>query len=363
MPTNDFLQFCPTDSGTNLPTQSAYAADSDRTSGNKPGIASAKLNNKALRQANFITSQLAQLTANQTSTDVLDDADNGKLLAQLSALIVPLAPVVTKYSSGTGTHNKSYIFFLASGSATAGATYTNNTNTFTVSSTIASGAQLRCTGNGAPTASGTLTKTGGTGDSSIVFYAVRAPINYQVIMAGGGGGGSGSGTAAAGNGGTGGDTTFGSALHTAAGGTGGLFASTGGVGGAATLGTGGVGFAFTGGNGTGPGASASTGGVSGGAGGNNALGGASGGGAAGGVSGTAAVTNTGGGGGGGGGTTSVGSGSGGGAGAYMNFTIASPSATYAYGVGAAGAAGTAGTSGAVGGAGGSGVILVTENFQ
>ena len=57
---------------------------------------------------------------------------------------------------------------------TVGAVYTNNGSTFTVVSTTTSiGGQqygsITCAGTGAPSASGTLTKTSGTGDSAILF--------------------------------------------------------------------------------------------------------------------------------------------------------------------------------------------------
>lgn len=65
----------------------------------------------------------------------------------------------------------SYIFTISSGSATAGATYTNNSVTFTVVETISTQTTLVCTASGPPTASGTLTKASGTGDSTITFSA------------------------------------------------------------------------------------------------------------------------------------------------------------------------------------------------
>jgi len=84
MGTNNFLTFCPTDSGTNLLTQSEYAIAADRTVGNQPGVASSKLVNKAIRQSAFITSQIAQYLANKLNANVLDDAD----VAVLQALFV-----------------------------------------------------------------------------------------------------------------------------------------------------------------------------------------------------------------------------------------------------------------------------------
>ena len=74
------------------------------------------------------------------------------------------------------------------------------------------------------------------------------------------------------------------------------------------------------------------------------------------------LLSVGGGGGGAGCGATVNSGSGGGAGGYLRKLIPSPSATYAYAVGAAGAAGTAGTGGSDGGAGSSGRIHITAYF-
>lgn len=68
-----------------------------------------------------------------------------------------------------GTLTAAYTFTVTSANATTGATYTNNGVTFTVVSTIAASTTLLMTGSGAPTVSGTLTKTGGTGDATITF--------------------------------------------------------------------------------------------------------------------------------------------------------------------------------------------------
>lgn len=64
-----------------------------------------------------------------------------------------------------------YVFTCSSANATVGATYANNSQTFTVLGTISAGTTLLCSGTGAPSASGTLTKATGTGDSSITFSA------------------------------------------------------------------------------------------------------------------------------------------------------------------------------------------------
>lgn len=198
-------------------------------------------------------------------------------------------------------------------------------------------------------------------------YTTAASVLYiRVEMVGAGGGGSGGGSSGAGAGGTGGNSTFGTTLLVANGGVGGATNTVGGAGGTASLGTGPVGTALQGGSGNGSMQTVSPiGGSVGGAGSGTPFGGAGAGGADA-TAGSPGITNTGSGGGGGGGQSSaltVNAGAGGGAGGYVNALIYTPSATYAYAVGAAGTAGGAGTTGAAGAAGGSGYILVTEYYQ
>lgn len=70
-------------------------------------------------------------------------------------------------------------------SPTVGATYTNNTVTFTVIATSLAGASgsiagtILATGASVPTSSGTLTKTGGTGDSTIAFTMFAVDTNIS----------------------------------------------------------------------------------------------------------------------------------------------------------------------------------------
>lgn len=98
---NNFLPFCPTDTGTNLLTQSEYALASDRTNGNQPGVASSKLNNKAIRQATFVTSQLAQWISNVLGADTLDNGDAAAFLAQIYSSFAPNASPSIKNLSFT----------------------------------------------------------------------------------------------------------------------------------------------------------------------------------------------------------------------------------------------------------------------
>jgi len=198
-------------------------------------------------------------------------------------------------------------------------------------------------------------------------YTLPAGVKWiRVRMVGGGGGGSGSGTASAGNGGAGGNSTFGTSLLTANGGSGGTYQVNGGSGGSATIGAGASGIAYSGGSGGGASTSAT-----------NYISlvgpmGAgtpfSGGGASTVTAGLNGISNSGSGGGGAGyqagaSVSQIYSGSSGGAGGFIDAIISAPSTTYAYAIGAAGTAGTAGTSGSAGGAGGSGVIIVEEHYN
>lgn len=76
-----------------------------------------------------------------------------------------------------------------------------------------------------------------------------------------------------------------------------------------------------------------------------------------------AKANTGSGGGAGMVAAAVPPGNGGAAGAYLESTISSPAASYAYSVGAKGAGGTAGTNGSAGGNGADGIIIIEAYWQ
>lgn len=369
MPTNDFLAFAAA-SGANVESQINYAADPLLPIGNQPGIAVSAFNNKAIRQSSIIMSQVAQFMANQTNTNVQDSsttANLAQILSQLQATFMSLPRITTHYTTaGSGTHVCTTYFFVAAANATASATYTNNSITFTVSKTISGGTLLQCTGNGSTTAnSGVLTKTGGTGDATITFYALRIPLSIRARGVGAGGGGGGSGTSGNTGGGTGGNTTFGSGLNVANGGVGGGGSgATGGTGGAASLGSGWAGIALAGAQGQGgrenvAGAEYASGSM----GGSSVYGGAGAGVFTGG--GGAAAINSGSGGGGGGinNVSTVVMGGGGGAGAYFDATLGSPAISYPYVVGAKGTSvGTGGASGFDGGAGADGQILIEESF-
>lgn len=147
-------------------------------------------------------------------------------------------------TGGFGSSTTGYLFTVTSANATLGAIYTNNSLTYTVTATIASGTQLFTTQASAPLSSGTLTKASGTGDATISFSLAEPLATYTVPTSpstpkalklkgvGGGGGGSGSGPGSIGS--NGGTTTFGSLFLILNGGIGATYSVTPSPGAAAT---------------------------------------------------------------------------------------------------------------------------------
>ena len=153
------------------------------------------------------------------------------------------------------------VFVCTSANATIGATYTFSGTTFTVANTIAAKTLLFTTGLGQGAgASGTLTKTSGTGDATIAFSLYCQTILYtppsglwglKVEGIGAGGSGSGSGTAATGgNGNSGYPTCFGMNYIFGTGGAGGVYSADGGAGGLTSIASL-IGYAYRGQNGAG----------------------------------------------------------------------------------------------------------------
>jgi hypothetical protein len=64
-----------------------------------------------------------------------------------------------------------YTFTISAGSATEGATYTNNSITFTVMASVSGATSIILSGAGDPQSSGTLTKATGDGDATLTFSA------------------------------------------------------------------------------------------------------------------------------------------------------------------------------------------------
>lgn len=334
----------------------------DNTSDSTKNSASVTLTNKTISTA----SNTIQSGAASNGQVLTANGSGGTSWASPAAARTLIPANVQRFTSGSGTYNRGYAFVITTGSATTGATYTNNGNTYTILETVSSGTLIYLSGTADPTASGTLTKSGGVGDTTLTFTESAKPIQLHVSAWGGGGSGTGSGTASATNGTAGTPSTFGTSLLSAGGGGVGNYQGAGGTGGTNTINS----PAKTvkniiGGNGDGYMTTSAAVAICGGSGGVNPLGGSSGQTTVG-NAGLAGATNTGAGGGGGAtnNTSSNYRGSGGGAGGYLEAIINSPSATYSYVVGAAGSpSGVAGTNGFGGGAGGSGCIVVEERYQ
>ena len=307
-----------------------------------------------------------EVTSSGVNGNILQSNGTKWISAPLTAAFT--APTIQKFLS-TGTTTGAF-FTVSSANATAGATYTNNTQTFTVLQTISSATQLFTSGTGTPLTSGTLTKSGGTGDTTITFSSTQplatytthtgpTPLYLKIKMVGAGG----SGGAYTTNGNAGGLTLFGTNVLIANGGIGGLSSSNSGAplaGGSFTVNAPATQIYGVAGGSTGAGDSSGTI-VPGSPGGNSIFGGSGGGGSLSSSGGVAAATNSGSGGGGGGGQSGgTGNGQGGAAGGGIEAIIASPAATYYYSVGLGGAAVT-GTMAS--GAGGAGQISVEEAYQ
>jgi hypothetical protein len=100
MATNEILRFAETDTGTNLLTQSEYAADSQRPIGNQPGVARSKLVNKALRQASLIAAGVAEFLADNQANNITDGLTPQNIADYMAAVVRSLG-IPTAVAGGT----------------------------------------------------------------------------------------------------------------------------------------------------------------------------------------------------------------------------------------------------------------------
>jgi len=82
---NDFLPFA-IDGSANVASQSAYVADGTYVDGFQTGLAKSPIMNKAIRQASFVASCLAQLMANTLGVAILDNGSTSAFITQLTSL-------------------------------------------------------------------------------------------------------------------------------------------------------------------------------------------------------------------------------------------------------------------------------------
>lgn len=80
MATNEILQFCDNDTGTNLLTQGEYESDTQRRIGNQPGIARSKFVNKVLRQTSTVAAGIGEFIKNGGND--CTDAQNPNIIAK-----------------------------------------------------------------------------------------------------------------------------------------------------------------------------------------------------------------------------------------------------------------------------------------
>lgn len=109
MPTNDFKPFA-TGSGANVMSQADWVALAALATGFQSGKASSAQINKAIRQALFIASALAQYTADKSGQNVLDDGNVAGFITKMhtafGADFQPLDATLTAIAALTGAANK-----------------------------------------------------------------------------------------------------------------------------------------------------------------------------------------------------------------------------------------------------------------
>ncbi|MEB0874276.1 hypothetical protein [Citrobacter portucalensis] len=109
MPTNDIKPFASA-GGANVLTQAEYLALAALSTGFSSGKASSKEVNKAIRQATFIASVLAQFICDKSGSDVLDDGNVAglvtKLVSAMNKTSQPLDATLTALAGLVGAANK-----------------------------------------------------------------------------------------------------------------------------------------------------------------------------------------------------------------------------------------------------------------
>jgi hypothetical protein len=131
-------------------------------------------------ESGFYKTRIRDVVDPPSSTNIFGSIyyDSGKKI-EVSSQLTPIVLLYFKRpTKPVFATTLTYTFTVTSASATVGATYTNNGNTFTVVATISGAVTLVCTSQGAPASSGTLTKASGTGDATITFSSVTATTQY-----------------------------------------------------------------------------------------------------------------------------------------------------------------------------------------
>jgi hypothetical protein len=211
MPTNDFVPVA-TAGGANVLSQSAYLSSSALTAGQQPGIASSAFNNKALRQATYIASCLAQFCVDVTGNGALDDGNQSEIISLMMLAFKTPPNLITKTGSGTYTPSANITYAKVTVLGGGGGGGGNN-------GTVGGGGG----GTGGTTTFGSISCSGGLGGAAASLGGAGGTSSGSGFGPTSSAGGAGS-TAAAGVsliGGTGGAGVFGGA------GSGGNYVSAG----------------------------------------------------------------------------------------------------------------------------------------
>lgn len=190
---NYILQFAPNDTGINLLTDAAYLSAYDRTNGNQPGVASAKLVNKALRQSSLIAAGVAQFIVDSSGIDLADTLTAAQVADRIRSGVKGLL-IGVRYFTTTST-------------------YTKTPGTQRVRVTVIGGGGGG--GGAATTGAGQCSSGSGGGGGGGARKLISENFDGVTITIGAGGG-----VTPGGNGGAGGTTSFGALVSATGGGAG-----------------------------------------------------------------------------------------------------------------------------------------------
>lgn len=205
MATNEILRFAETNTGTNLLTQAEYASDAQRLIGHQPGIARAKLENKALRQASLMASGLAEFIADYQANNVTDSLTSQQvadyLVDAINAVVIVPDPIPAGAVIYVARNTPPTGYIKANGAAVSRATYAalfaaigttfgagNGSTTFNVPDLRGNFLRAFDDGRGIDTgrvfgteqnATGISGYTGNNGSIGVIYADGTTPVNVQ----------------------------------------------------------------------------------------------------------------------------------------------------------------------------------------
>lgn len=183
MATNEILGFAD-DPGANVLSQAAFAGHAHRPIGNQPGVASAQLNNKVLRQASIISRGIAQWLADKQAANVVDTLSAAALSTMVQDAIKACLTGFSSYNSIAGAATLT-VTDIGKSHRLSGSSYTVN---IPVAGTCPAGSALHFTASltGVVTLArqGADTIAAGNGADSLTGYSVRNGDTVTLISNG-----------------------------------------------------------------------------------------------------------------------------------------------------------------------------------